>query len=84
MDILKIDISLIRRLGQEPKDTAIVSAVVSLAHALSMKVVAEGVETTEEFERLRALGCDFAQGYYFSEPLPGKELDALLASNLHG
>lgn len=51
-------------------DAAIAQAVISLGHSLKMKVIAEGVETREQMEHLRAQGCDKIQGFYFSRPLP--------------
>ena len=58
--------------------------MVDLAHALSLQVVAEGVERPEQFEALRSLGCDLAQGYLFSPPLPAAELPAWLAAASRG
>jgi diguanylate cyclase (GGDEF)-like protein len=68
--ILKIDQSFIRDLGDDPGDTAIVGAVISTARALSMRVVAEGVETVTELAALTALGCDEYQGHLSCEPMP--------------
>jgi EAL domain-containing protein (putative c-di-GMP-specific phosphodiesterase class I)/CheY-like chemotaxis protein len=67
---LKVDRAFVDGLGVEPEDTAIVGAVVAMAHALGLAVVAEGVETSTQLEHLRVLGCDMAQGYYFERPLP--------------
>jgi EAL domain-containing protein (putative c-di-GMP-specific phosphodiesterase class I) len=78
MDILKVDKSFVDGLGENPEDTAIVEAVISLARALNLRTVAEGIETTEQLDRLRTLGCELGQGYYFSEPLPAHEASALL------
>ncbi|MDA9467401.1 bifunctional diguanylate cyclase/phosphodiesterase [Bradyrhizobium sp. CCBAU 53415] len=69
-DKIKIDKSFIRNLTDHPRSSAIVSAIVTLARGLDMSVTAEGVETREEFERLRALGINFAQGYLFGRPQP--------------
>ena len=79
MNFLNIDRSLIFKLGAEPQDTAIVSAMIDLAHALGWEVTAEGVETAEQLARLRELGCDMAQGYHLWEPLTGEEVPAVLA-----
>ena len=59
----------------------ITGTVISLAHTLEMRVVGEGIETAEQPESLRALGCDLGRGYHFSGPLPGRETDELLAKN---
>jgi len=80
--LLKIDRSFIVGLGQDTdgasKDAEIVPAMIDLTHALGLKAVAEGVETTGQLAQLQAMGCDLAQGNYFSEPLPGEELSVLL------
>jgi diguanylate cyclase (GGDEF)-like protein len=69
-DKIKIDKSFIRNLTHQPRSSAIISSIVTLARGLDMSVTAEGVETAEEFERLRALGVNFAQGYLFGRPQP--------------
>ncbi|WP_431204674.1 bifunctional diguanylate cyclase/phosphodiesterase [Bradyrhizobium betae] len=69
-DKIKIDKSFIRNLTHQPRSSAIISSIVTLARGLDMSVTAEGVETAEEFERLTALGVDFAQGYLFGRPQP--------------
>jgi diguanylate cyclase (GGDEF)-like protein len=75
---VKIDKSFVDGLGRDADDTAIVAAVVAMAHALNMSVVAEGVETADQLRRLRTLGCDQVQGYYFSRPVPPTAIDPLL------
>ena len=81
VDVLKIDRSFVAALGEDEEAEAIVGAMTDLAHALGLAVVAEGVETAEQLERLRSMGggCDasggdLAQGYYFARPLPAEEL----------
>jgi diguanylate cyclase (GGDEF)-like protein len=69
LDVLKIDKSFIAPLGQFAERHAIVHAIISMAHALGISVVAEGVETAEQLEVLRHLGCDEIQGYFFAKPL---------------
>ena len=69
-DKIKIDKSFIRNLTHQPRSSAIISSIVTLARGLDMSVTAEGVETSEEFERLKELGVNFAQGYLFGRPQP--------------
>ena len=75
---IKIDQTFVAGLGVDTFDTAIIESVIELAHAVGLHVTAEGVETVEQMLRLRALGCDYAQGYYFARPQPAAALDALL------
>ncbi|MDH4654868.1 EAL domain-containing protein [Pseudomonas sp. BN606] len=75
-DTLKIDRSFIAQL-KEGSNLAVVSAIIQLGHALSMTVTAEGVETAEQLESLRDLGCDELQGFYLGRPLPAESLRAL-------
>ena len=81
---IKIDRSFIRDLPDDPGDAAITSAVIRLAHDLGLAVVAEGVETAEQLQFLRALGCDEAQGFFFGRGVPAEEFAALLAGNCSG
>ena len=76
LDVLKVDKSFVAGLGQAPGGEEIVAAVVGLAHALGLRVVAEGVETHRQLAALQELGCDFAQGYLFSPPVPAEDLVA--------
>jgi len=69
-DKIKIDKSFIRKLTKRRKSSAIISSIVTLARGLEMSVTAEGVETHGQFERLRALGVNFAQGYLLGRPVP--------------
>lgn len=75
---LKIDRSLIEGLGRHTQDTAIVSAIVGLGHALDFTVTAEGVEDDMQLYTLHQLGCDLGQGYYFARPQPGQVVRALV------
>jgi diguanylate cyclase (GGDEF)-like protein/PAS domain S-box-containing protein len=75
---LKIDKSFVDGLGSDVEDTAIVEAIISLGHSLGLDVVAEGVETPGQLERLRALGCTAAQGQLLAGPAPFEELAGLL------
>jgi diguanylate cyclase (GGDEF)-like protein len=78
--ILKIDTTLVARLGRDDGDADPVSDAVELGHALGLKVVAEGVETDAQLAQLRRLGCDGAQGYLFSQPMPEEGVDSLLTT----
>jgi EAL domain-containing protein (putative c-di-GMP-specific phosphodiesterase class I) len=78
---LKIDKSFVKGLGVELEDTAIVQMIIGLAHTLGMEVIAEGVESEEQARLLKEMGCDFAQGYHFAQPLPPEEIPALLSSD---
>ncbi len=80
IDKLKIDRSFITDLATRSDDASIVQAIVSLAHGLRLKVVAEGVETMEQLKFLQSVGCDQYQGYHFSPPLPATEFAELVSS----
>jgi diguanylate cyclase (GGDEF)-like protein/PAS domain S-box-containing protein len=79
VDLVKVDRSFVDGLGTEAEDSAIVAAVVSLGHALGLRVVAEGVETELQLAELIALGCDEAQGFYFAPPQSAPDLSELIA-----
>ena len=78
VQVLKIHPSFVSGLGGEPEDTALLGALVDLGHALGLRVVAEGVETDTQLAHLRSVGCDGAQGFLFSRPLPEDAVAALL------
>jgi EAL domain-containing protein (putative c-di-GMP-specific phosphodiesterase class I) len=78
IDLLKIDRSFIRRMSADGGDLEIVRTIVSLAHSLKLEVTAEGVETAEQLLRLRELGCEYGQGYYFSRPVDAGTAGALI------
>ena len=78
IDYLKIDQSFVRNLTPNSDDLALCEAIIVMAHKLWLKVIAEGVETELQRELLQSAGCDYAQGYLFSRPVPAEEFDALL------
>jgi EAL domain-containing protein (putative c-di-GMP-specific phosphodiesterase class I) len=78
IDKLKIDRVFINEIVSRPEDASIVRAIVSLAHSLHLKVVAEGVETPAQLAFLEAAGCDEYQGYHFSRPLPARDFERLI------
>ena len=80
--MLKIDRSLIADMKRDTHDTAIVEAALTMARGLGLRVVAEGVESNEHVSTLGALGCEFAQGYYYARPLPPEEMSGLLDDTL--
>ena len=81
IQLLKIDMSFIRELDRSPGDRTIVKAIIAMAHTLNVKVIAEGVERTEQLDLLKSFGCDMAQGYLFSRPVPAAEFTKQLAEN---
>jgi len=81
LDRVKIDPSLVRDMVANPISRALVKAIMAMSHNLWLKVVAEGVETWEQFDLLGRLGCEYAQGFYFSRPVSAEEF-AKIARNL--
>ncbi len=79
-DFLKVDRSFVEGLGIDPHDSAIVAAVINLAHTLGLFVIAEGVESPGQISRLRTLGCDLVQGFAVSKPLPAAEFEAVMVA----
>ncbi len=78
IDTLKIDRILIEKLGNNIKDTAIVNGIIAFAKAINLSITAEGIETVQQLNHLQALGCDCAQGYYFTKPLTSEAMSLLL------
>jgi diguanylate cyclase (GGDEF)-like protein len=78
IDFLKIDKSFVYNLEHDAANVALCEAIIVMAHKLGLKVIAEGVETAQQRDLLRSAGCDFAQGFLFSMPLPAAQFEALL------
>jgi diguanylate cyclase (GGDEF)-like protein/PAS domain S-box-containing protein len=79
IDYLKIDQSFVRNLAEGSSELALCRAIIAMAHALGLRVIAEGIETPQQRDLLAAIGCDYGQGYWFSRPVPFEALEALLA-----
>jgi diguanylate cyclase (GGDEF)-like protein/PAS domain S-box-containing protein len=75
---LKIDQSFVRDMTTSPRNAAVISSIIDLAHKLQLEVIAEGVETRAQASFLQQIGCDLMQGYYFSKPVPADELEMML------
>jgi EAL domain-containing protein (putative c-di-GMP-specific phosphodiesterase class I) len=84
IDELKLDRSFVHPMAQDPRATALVSSTVALAHSLDLRMVAEGVEDDAAYTALERLGCDEAQGYWMSRPLPARALEAWLDARADG
>ena len=78
LDILKLDMKFIQNEMEKAVDQSIMSYIVNMSHGIGMDVVAEGVETQEQLERLCDIGCDYVQGYYFAKPMPVSKYEELL------
>lgn len=80
IDTLKIDRSFISRMDLQPENVEIVRTIIALAHNLGMKVVAEGIETPAQMNRLRDLGCEYGQGYYLARPMDSAAAENFIAA----
>lgn len=80
IDYIKIDQSFVRNLVPDSSDMALCEAIVVMAHKLGIEVVAEGIETREQYELLKRMGCDYGQGYLISKPVPSARLEELLSA----
>ncbi len=81
VDVLKVDRSFVDGLGTSQQDVAIVQGIIALAQSLGLTVTGEGVETAEQAAHLKRLGCDLAQGFHYSRPLPAADLEMLLSGS---
>ncbi len=81
IDTLKIDMSFLRGIPDEPENVSIVKAIIAMGQSLGLEVLAEGVERAEQLEFLRRAGCNMMQGYYFSRPVPVDEFTEMLDKN---
>jgi diguanylate cyclase len=79
VDMIKVDRSFVQGIEHDAKDAAITANLVSLAHALGLLAIAEGIESDGQLTSLRELGCDLAQGFLFARPAPSEQIDRLLA-----
>jgi EAL domain-containing protein (putative c-di-GMP-specific phosphodiesterase class I) len=82
IDTLKIDRSFVEGLDGSDTDSTIVAAIINMSRGLRVKVIAEGIETAAQSARLRQLGCEFGQGYYYARPLSADDITALLGTSL--
>jgi len=80
VDTLKIDRAFVSRIGRTDEDLKIIQAIVTLAHSLGMRVIAEGIETPQQLAYLKELGCEFGQGYFFARPLDMESAQELMAT----
>ena len=78
IDVLKLDMVFVRNAYEVKKDTKIVELIIDIAKYLSVPIIAEGVETKEQLDSLKELGCDIIQGYYFSKPIPDNEFEKFI------
>jgi diguanylate cyclase (GGDEF)-like protein len=81
-NVLKIDKSFVNEITFNASDRTLIKAAVAMAHGLNLRVVAEGVETAEQFSYIKELGCDYVQGYFFSKPITFAEMELFLQSHL--
>jgi EAL domain-containing protein (putative c-di-GMP-specific phosphodiesterase class I) len=84
VDMIKVDRSFVQGIEHDAKDAAITANLVSLAHALGLLAIAEGIESDGQLTSLRELGCDLAQGFLFARPAPPAEIDRLFAERSAG
>ena len=82
LDILKLEMKFIQNEITKPQEQSILKDIISMAHRMHLSVVAEGVESLDQVQRLRTVGCDYVQGYFFAKPMPVPEFEALCDAQL--
>jgi EAL domain-containing protein (putative c-di-GMP-specific phosphodiesterase class I) len=82
LDVLKLDMSFVGKMHLSPENEKIIEIIMNIASVLSVEVNAEGVETEEQLNKLKAMGCDMVQGYYFSKPVAVEDFDELIKKEL--
>ena len=82
IDNLKIDRSFVDSINSDIESLEIVKTIITLAHTLKMDAIAEGIETPEQLKQLKTLGCEYGQGYLFAKPMPAKDTEVMLASEI--
>ena len=83
IDALKLDMGFIRKITNDTKDLRMVQLMIDIARFLNIPVIAEGVETQEQFDLLKKVGCDIIQGYYFSKPVPPEQFEKFIEDRLN-
>ena len=78
LDILKIDKEFLKDFDSDSEEKIVIPSVIDMANKLNLEVVCEGVETIEHVKFLKSIGCEYAQGYYYSKPVPQEDFDALV------
>ena len=84
INTVKIDRSFVKGIPEDREDMVLIHAIIAMAHGLGLVVIAEGIETQEQWDFLKSENCDFAQGYFFSKPLPSQELETWLDKQFSG
>lgn len=84
VDVLKIDRSFISEMVEHPKSAALVAKIVEIGKIFDLPTVAEGIETQAELDAVKAVGCDYAQGYFLARPMPLEDVRVLIAASAHG
>ena len=84
IDALKLDMKFVRNICDNQRDYRLVGIMTEIARLLEVPVIVEGVETEQQLELLKKLGCDIIQGYYFSKPLPAEEITKLIRDSVQG